>query len=251
MASGRSVPALKPWKSLGPHSITPTDNSRKASVGRALGDGETCYDNNPGAGVTQLVEYLLPKQKVTGSSPVSRSMLFRTALCPLCRTTLGRFRFFLHAMLYRSSESGSSKREQRKGNGEKPSEDGFKGDSAIGIIHLPSRLRDLLRASRSKFDRIRRTTAGFATSALSRNGLRSRCPARPATEDLRSGSGSSASALIQAYFRSHLASTPFAFLSLFHLHQVEQGTSTPSCPHQKKARRKGRRDRKAVVELHA
>jgi hypothetical protein len=124
MPSGRSVPALNPWKSRGPHSITFSDNSRKASVGRALGDGETCYDNKPGAGVTQLVEYLLPKQKVTGSSPVSRSMLFQTALCLVRRTALGRFRFLRDVMLYGSSgtdlrrgksEKGRAKREERQG----------------------------------------------------------------------------------------------------------------------------------------
>ncbi len=141
MPSGRSVPALNPWKSRGPHSITFSDNSRKASVGRALGDAETCYDNKPGAGVTQLVEYLLPKQKVTGSSPVSRSMLFQTALCLVRRTALGRFRFLRDVMLYGSSgtdlrrgksEKGRAKREERKGKSEKGR---APGDSRAGGFH--------------------------------------------------------------------------------------------------------------------
>ena len=46
------------------------------SIGlKEVGDGGFCADNRMSlyAGVTQLVEYLLPKQDAAGSSPVARS----------------------------------------------------------------------------------------------------------------------------------------------------------------------------------
>jgi hypothetical protein len=47
----------------------------RGSGGAGVTD-RTCYHETAAkAGVTQLVEYLLPKQKVAGSSPVSRSKI--------------------------------------------------------------------------------------------------------------------------------------------------------------------------------
>jgi hypothetical protein len=48
------------------------------SIGlKEVGDGGFCADNRMSlyAGVTQLVEYLLPKQDAAGSSPVARSII--------------------------------------------------------------------------------------------------------------------------------------------------------------------------------
>jgi hypothetical protein len=58
-------------KWLGAEAPTPevTSGHLAGEANRAL----VCYHENASAGVTQLVEYLLPKQKVAGSSPVSRS----------------------------------------------------------------------------------------------------------------------------------------------------------------------------------
>jgi hypothetical protein len=120
-------------------------------------------------------------------------------------------------MLYRSSSTDLRKREARKGTSEREARqrmvDGFKGASAIGIVHLPSRLRDLLWASRSKFDRLRRPTAGFATSALGRNELRSQWPARPAPWASYPVLVHRLAPLIQASFRARPATTPLRFSS--------------------------------------
>src|SRR5713226_177804 len=50
-------------------------------------------------------------------------------------------------------------------------------------LHPQSRFCDVAQISRGKFDRLRRTTAGFTTSELDGYGLRNQLPARPPPSD--------------------------------------------------------------------
>src|SRR6059058_3140097 len=69
------------------------------------------------------------------------------------------------------------------------------------------------RVSRSKFDRLRRATAGFTTSVLGGHGLRCPLPARPHRRPHHPVLVHRLAPLIHASFRPHLATTPLRFSS--------------------------------------
>src|SRR5579864_7588304 len=67
------------------------------------------------------------------------------------------------------------------------------------------------RTSRSKLDRLPRTTAGFTTSALGGNGLRCQLPARLHRRPLHPVLVHRLALLIHASFRPRLTTTPLRF----------------------------------------
>jgi hypothetical protein len=97
---------------------------------------------------------------------------------------------------------------------------------------------DTRQTSRGKFDRLRRTPAGFTTSALDGLGLRDCMPTRPPEAASYPIPVRRAAALFHAAFRPHLAVTPWRFASTsppsgcagdFHPQAVEHARHTCIC----------------------